>query len=159
MCKPVDSQPHPCWACWCVFQTRESRILSELLAPTMEGTFSKHVPPLLAGVAGGSAIAPNGWRFLICADKERCVFDPYDGISGWFRRVWNDTRFREAAATRFTALRASNWSDAKVSTLINDAVQEVCHWTGWREWDGLNERGAGLRGGRVHRRGKPTPAV
>jgi len=38
-----------------------------------------------AGQAGGSAISPEGWRFLICADQERCKIDPTDGISRWYR--------------------------------------------------------------------------
>lgn len=40
---------------------------------------------LLAGQSGGSAISPEGWRFNICADQERCVVDPSDGISRWYR--------------------------------------------------------------------------
>lgn len=38
-----------------------------------------------AGQAGGSAISPEGWRFMICADQERCKIDPTDGISRWYR--------------------------------------------------------------------------
>ena len=40
------------------------------------------------GLAGGSAISPDGWRFLICEDSERCLEDPTDGISPWLRRLW-----------------------------------------------------------------------
>lgn len=40
------------------------------------------------GTSGGSAISPNGWRFNICADPGRCVVDPQDGISVWYRRLW-----------------------------------------------------------------------
>lgn len=41
-----------------------------------------------AGQAGGSAISPEGWRFMICADQERCKIDPTDGISRWYRWGW-----------------------------------------------------------------------
>ena len=40
------------------------------------------------GVAGGSAISPEGWRFNICEDAERCVVEPGDGLSQWYRRLW-----------------------------------------------------------------------
>jgi hypothetical protein len=43
-------------------------------------------PP--AGTSGGSAISPEGWRFNICEDKERCTVDPTDGTSVWYRRMW-----------------------------------------------------------------------
>lgn len=42
-------------------------------------------PTCQAGQAGGSAISPEGWRFMICADQERCKIDPTDGISRWYR--------------------------------------------------------------------------
>lgn len=77
------------------------------------------------GVAGGSAIAANGWRFLICADQERCVFDPDDGISDWFRRVWNDSSFREAANKRFVELQTTVWTNERVNELISVTAEEV----------------------------------
>lgn len=40
------------------------------------------------GISGGSAISSDGWRFNICSDPERCVVDPTDGISQWYRRLW-----------------------------------------------------------------------
>jgi hypothetical protein len=40
------------------------------------------------GISGGSAISPEGWRFNICANPERCRVDPSDGLSHWFRRLW-----------------------------------------------------------------------
>lgn len=43
--------------------------------------------PACAGQAGGSAISPEGWRFSICSDQERCKIDPTDGISRWYRWV------------------------------------------------------------------------
>lgn len=92
------------------------------------------------GVAGGSAISPNGWRFLICADQERCVFDPVDGISSWFRRVWNDTAYRAAADARFKELRAAGWSDTAVESVLQSAATEAR-----RGWDAACFRG-GERG-------------
>ena len=77
------------------------------------------------GIAGGSAISANGWRFLICADADRCVFDPDDGISEWYRRVWNDSDFRVAANARFAELRAGPWSDAAVNQLISVTADEI----------------------------------
>lgn len=44
--------------------------------------------PPLAGVSGGSAVSPQGWRFNICADQGRCLVEPMDGTSRWFRRMW-----------------------------------------------------------------------
>jgi hypothetical protein len=40
------------------------------------------------GTTGGSATAPEGWRFAICGDRRRCVRDPIDGISQWYRAMW-----------------------------------------------------------------------
>lgn len=71
------------------------------------------------GVAGGGSISPNGWRFLICEDPDRCLVEPTDGVSMWFRRMWNDTRFSGAAASRWAELRAEAWSDATISSLIS----------------------------------------
>jgi hypothetical protein len=36
------------------------------------------------GASGGSAISPEGWRFNICAERQRCIVDPVDGISLWW---------------------------------------------------------------------------
>lgn len=41
--------------------------------------------PHPAGQSGGSAISPEGWRFMICAEPERCIVDPTDGLSPWYR--------------------------------------------------------------------------
>lgn len=40
------------------------------------------------GRSGGSAISPEGWRFLICIERQRCKVDPLDGLSLWYRRMW-----------------------------------------------------------------------
>jgi hypothetical protein len=40
------------------------------------------------GTSGGSAISAAGWRFNICQDRGRCKVDPLDGISQWYRRMW-----------------------------------------------------------------------
>lgn len=40
------------------------------------------------GRSGGSAISPEGWRFLICIDQHRCKVDPLDGLSLWYRKMW-----------------------------------------------------------------------
>lgn len=44
------------------------------------------------GSSGGSAISPEGFRFNICDEPARCVEDPVDGISLWFRAVWRRVR-------------------------------------------------------------------
>lgn len=44
------------------------------------------------GTSGGSAISPEGFRFNICDEPRRCVEDPVDGISLWFRAVWRRVR-------------------------------------------------------------------
>ncbi|WIA37032.1 hypothetical protein OEZ86_014016 [Tetradesmus obliquus] len=40
------------------------------------------------GSSGGSAISAAGWRFNVCQDRGRCKVDPLDGISQWYRRLW-----------------------------------------------------------------------
>ncbi|KAL4447270.1 hypothetical protein ABPG77_007303 [Micractinium sp. CCAP 211/92] len=77
------------------------------------------------GQSGGSAISPEGWRFMICADPERCQEDPTDGISRWYRRMWTDPRFSGAAATRWAQLRGGVWSDASVQKLIADTAAMI----------------------------------
>jgi hypothetical protein len=77
------------------------------------------------GVAGGSAISPEGWRFFICADAARCLVDPTDGISRWNRRMWQDPSFRAAASARWAALRAGPWADASVGGRFEAWASEV----------------------------------
>ena len=77
------------------------------------------------GVSGGSAISPQGWRFNICDDPERCLVEPKDGTSRWYRRMWQDPRFRAAAAERWAALRAGPWSDGALRGLIGGAAGEL----------------------------------
>lgn len=81
-----------------------------------------------AGVAGGSAISPEGWRFLICADQERCVVDDVDGVSQWYRRLWEDPTFRDSAAARWKDLRAGVWADAALGTMLNAGADDVRAW-------------------------------
>lgn len=40
------------------------------------------------GTSGGSAVSAAGWRFNICQDRGRCRVEPADGISQWYRRLW-----------------------------------------------------------------------
>lgn len=77
------------------------------------------------GIAGGSAISTNGWRFLICENPERCLAEPDDGVSYWFRRLWNDTRFSEPAAQRWQELRSDAWSNAAILSLISNTTTLV----------------------------------
>jgi hypothetical protein len=44
------------------------------------------------GSSGGSAISAEGWRFNICDEPDRCIADPVDGISLWWRAVWKRVR-------------------------------------------------------------------
>eukprot|EP00983_Pelagomonas_calceolata_P076439 1153419-Pelagomonas_calceolata.AAC.7 len=46
------------------------------------------------GSSGGSAISPGGFRFNICDEPKRCMEDPIDGISLWFRATWNRVRVK-----------------------------------------------------------------
>ncbi|KAH7616560.1 hypothetical protein Ndes2526B_g08649 [Nannochloris sp. 'desiccata'] len=74
------------------------------------------------GLSGGSAISPEGWRFNICDEPERCLIDPTDGVSIWYRTMWNtDERFKAGAALRWNELRASAWSNDAVQKIIDDA--------------------------------------
>ncbi|PRW56820.1 spore coat [Chlorella sorokiniana] len=77
------------------------------------------------GQAGGSAISPEGWRFLICADQERCQIDPTDGISRWYRRMWQDPRFSSGAAQRWAELRAGPWSDAQIDRMFTETTAQI----------------------------------
>ncbi len=77
------------------------------------------------GVAGGSAISPEGFRFLICEDPERCIADPTDGISFWYRRMWKDPAFRQATADVWAELRAGPWSDAAIQALYDDGIGQL----------------------------------
>ena len=77
------------------------------------------------GVSGGSAISPEGWRFNICETPGRCLVEPGDGTSRWFRQMWKDSRFRQAAATRWAELRAGPWSDSALKTLISDTTAKL----------------------------------
>ncbi|KAF6264711.1 coth protein-domain-containing protein [Scenedesmus sp. NREL 46B-D3] len=58
------------------------------------------------GTSGGSAISAAGWRFNVCQDRGRCKVDPLDGISQWYRRLWQDPLFRNYTAARWQQLRA-----------------------------------------------------
>ncbi|KDD76274.1 CotH protein [Helicosporidium sp. ATCC 50920] len=89
------------------------------------------------GQAGGSAISPNGWRFLMCADPERCEFDPEDGISSWYRVMWKDVAFRAAAARRWAVWRQGPLSDAQIVDIIDgprpilnaSAIRDLEFWS------------------------------
>jgi len=64
------------------------------------------------GASGGSAISSNGWRFNVCADRGRCLVEPADGASQYFRRLWQDGAFRAGVAARWLRLRAGALNDA-----------------------------------------------
>ncbi|KAL6751777.1 hypothetical protein V8C86DRAFT_3029930 [Haematococcus lacustris] len=76
------------------------------------------------GSSGGSAISAQGWRFNICDEPQRCKSDPVDGISLWYRAVWNrEPLFRIAVAQRWAELRNGNSSGAVAGGvgLLSDA--------------------------------------
>lgn len=75
------------------------------------------------GRSGGSAISPEGWRFNICIDPWRCQVDQLDGISLWYRRLWQDPDFKKAVRARWTRLRAGAFSDERVEEIFAE-VQE-----------------------------------
>lgn len=100
------------------------------------------------GISGGSAISPEGWRFNICEDPERCLEDPTDGVSPWYRRMWQDESFQQATADRWKELRSGPWSNEAITDIIStaensiaDAVQrnderwgDALKTYGWDEW-------------------------
>lgn len=77
------------------------------------------------GVSGGSAVSPEGWRFNICDDPGRCLVEPTDGTSRWYRRMWQDPRFRQAAAMRWAQLRTGPWSDAALKGLVATTTARI----------------------------------
>jgi CotH kinase protein len=78
------------------------------------------------GLSGGSAISPEGWRFNICDEPERCIVDPTDGTSQWYRQMWkSDDRFKTGAAQRWKDLRGGVWSDDGIKKVINDAKSAI----------------------------------
>ena len=77
------------------------------------------------GVSGGSAISPEGWRFNICEDQDRCKQDPTDGTSRWYQRLWEDTSFQEDVARRWRELRSGPWTDDSVMGIISDAKNTI----------------------------------
>jgi hypothetical protein len=87
------------------------------------------------GISGGSAISPNGWRFNICEDPERCVWHASDGISIWFRALWRDPVWRTAVAARYAELRAGPWSDDSVTAIIDGPVEELSQGASLRNYE------------------------
>ncbi|KAK9828932.1 hypothetical protein WJX72_002885 [[Myrmecia] bisecta] len=77
------------------------------------------------GQSGGSAISPQGWRFNICADQERCIVQPDDGTSQWYRRVWQDPAFPKATAARWTELREGPLADTFINSTITSVAAEI----------------------------------
>lgn len=91
------------------------------------------------GVSGGSAISPNGWRFNICEDQERCQADPSDGISIWFRQLWKDPSWRQAVADRWFELREGPWTDEAFNNVIDGAVEELDQGAAERNYEKWSE--------------------
>eukprot|EP01025_Chloroclados_australasicus_P017668 TRINITY_DN19015_c0_g1_i1.p1 TRINITY_DN19015_c0_g1~~TRINITY_DN19015_c0_g1_i1.p1 ORF type:complete len:853 (-),score=100.36 TRINITY_DN19015_c0_g1_i1:526-2883(-) len=74
------------------------------------------------GYSGGSAISPEGFRFLICVDANRCQVDSTDGVSQWYRRLWQDPDFRKDTYARWVELRKDAISNEYVNALFNDTT-------------------------------------
>lgn len=87
------------------------------------------------GIAGGSAISPNGFRFLICEDQERCQVDASDGISFWYRRMWQDPSFRNQTSAIWKDLRAGDWSDEAIAGIFNSAKDQLDQGAVVRNYD------------------------
>eukprot|EP00879_Flechtneria_rotunda_P006440 GHRR01006769.1.p1 GENE.GHRR01006769.1~~GHRR01006769.1.p1 ORF type:complete len:491 (+),score=142.61 GHRR01006769.1:191-1663(+) len=90
------------------------------------------------GSSGGSAISAAGWRFNICQDPGRCKVEPLDGISQWYRKMWQDASYRTATAARWKELRAAGGpladsyftgEIANLKELLTDAGQR-----NWQRW-------------------------
>lgn len=78
-------------------------LLRKISAPAADALTAVLLAPPTAGLSGGSAISPQGWRFMICAEPERCQEDPTDGLSRWYRcapRVEGGIRWQQAACRR-----------------------------------------------------------
>lgn len=73
------------------------------------------------GRSGGSAISAEGWRFNICQEPQRCVVDPQDGISMWYRQMFTDPVFVTAVASRWKELRATLIPNEWFTSTLNNA--------------------------------------
>jgi len=87
------------------------------------------------GIAGGTAISPNGFRFLICEDPERCQADPSDGVSFWYRTLWKDPVFRNATGARWKEVRKAGLSDENISNLVASAKDQLDQGAVKRNYD------------------------
>eukprot|EP00210_Caulerpa_lentillifera_P005000 g4774.t1 len=94
----------------------------------IEGYFNNGVS---SGQSGGSAISPNGWRFNICQDQERCIVDPLDGVSQWYRILWKDPNFQSRVQQRWFSLRSGFFSDEFVQGIIQQAKSKI-EQVAWR---------------------------
>eukprot|EP01024_Parvocaulis_polyphysoides_P045715 TRINITY_DN4284_c0_g1_i2.p3 TRINITY_DN4284_c0_g1~~TRINITY_DN4284_c0_g1_i2.p3 ORF type:complete len:174 (+),score=38.78 TRINITY_DN4284_c0_g1_i2:252-773(+) len=77
------------------------------------------------GISGGSAISPEGFRFLICAESQRCRVDPTDGVSQWYRRMWQDDNFRKDTNARWQELRVDAISNEFIYGLFNETQELI----------------------------------
>lgn len=77
------------------------------------------------GISGGSAISVNGWRYNICLDRDRCVVDPTDGVSWWFRTLMRDARFRSKVQSRWEELRSGPWSTTTIQSYFERIRDEI----------------------------------
>lgn len=91
------------------------------------------------GIAGGSAISPEGFRFLICEDPERCIADPTDGISFWYRRMWQDPAFRAQTKETWKTLRAGPWSDVEMEKMYQSGVEQLSNGPASRNYATYSE--------------------
>lgn len=98
------------------------------------------------GISGGSAISPEGWRFNICADEQRCLVDPLDGVSPWYRALVEDRAFLNKVLSRWSTLREGVWSNENVIALMQELVPQIQdavlrNYERWRKTlDGGNQR-------------------
>jgi hypothetical protein len=91
------------------------------------------------GIAGGTAISPEGFRFLICEDPERCLADPTDGISFWYRRMWNDPAYRNATSAAWSGLRDGPWSDDEIHKIFDTGFQQLSDGPARRNYEAYSE--------------------
>lgn len=59
------------------------------------------------GISGGSAISPEGWRYNICLDEDRCIVDPQDGVSPYYMVMMQVSQLPHSAVSLVLSLHVA----------------------------------------------------